>query len=194
MEASFDNINVPNEVLEEKKEKIREELFAESERACAIVGGAYLGELLGELLEHYLVENKTAGFDLLNSENVNAPLSGFGARILIAYAIGLLSKESYDALLKIKKIRNKFAHDLTLSFSDPSISKLCKDLTPLMHDPLLNERTSRDVFIHAVILMSGYLLQLIYLTKNVGLKGSYTAVLRSLSKKRLYNNIASKKG
>jgi hypothetical protein len=176
MKTSADDIKVTKELFDETWSRVTKELNAESERACAIVGGAYLDDLLGELLELYLVENADASPDLLDSENGNAPLGTFGARILIAYAVGLLPKNLTAALRKIKKIRNKFAHDLTLSFNEPSITKLCEGLSSLTTDPFNSERTPKQVFIAAVAFIAGYIREHIYLTSEFELKGSFKAV------------------
>src|SRR5262249_42505907 len=49
-------------------------------------------------------------------------LAGFGARLNVAYAIGLIRSDVRDDLLTIAKIRNRVAHShLRLSFDDPSI-------------------------------------------------------------------------
>ena len=92
------NMDTHNGTFDETWELMYKELSGESERACAIVGIAYIDDLLGQVLEHYLLENKGAYKDLLNPENVNAPLSSFGARISAAYGMGLISKTDLDAL------------------------------------------------------------------------------------------------
>ena len=164
--------------------QVTNELHGESERACAIIGGAFLDDLLGELLEIYLVQNHDATQDLLSSENVNAPLGSFGARILTAYAIGLLPKDNWHAFQKVKKIRNRFAHDLNLSFDDSSISKLCANLAPLTTNYFMGERTSREIYVNTVAFLSGGPQNSIYMTSNFGVKGSLGAVLRLASRGR----------
>jgi hypothetical protein len=176
MKTSVDDIKAPKELFDETWSQVTKELNSESERACAIVGGAYLDDLLGELVELYLVENADASPDLLDSGNGNAPLGTFGARILIAYAVGLLPKDKTDALRKIKKIRNKFAHDLTLSFNEPSIAKLCEGLSPVTTDLFKSERTSKEIFIAAVAFIAGYIREHIYMTSKFELKGSFKVV------------------
>jgi hypothetical protein len=41
---------------------------------------------------------------------MSGPASTFSAKILICYAFGLINKDAFDDLNKIRKIRNKFAH------------------------------------------------------------------------------------
>jgi DNA-binding MltR family transcriptional regulator len=62
----------------------------------------------------------------------HGPLNNFAAKILMAYALELISREFYHSLLKINKIRVSFAHSKTfMSFQDPEISKIIDSLPGL---------------------------------------------------------------
>lgn len=54
------------------------------------------------------------------------PLSTFAARIDVAFAIEILSEETYTDLTIIKDIRNKLAHATQfMDFGNPPISEIC---------------------------------------------------------------------
>ena len=181
METNGKEFQAPPELIKETLTQVTEELHGESERACAIVGGALLDDLLGTLLEVYLVQNSDASSDLLSSENINAPLGSFGARIVAAYATGLLPESNFNALRKVKRIRNRFAHDLSLGFNQPEISRLCTELSTLTKNYCVAERTPRQIFEDTVAFLAGGLREHLYLTKEFDLKGSFAAVVRLAS-------------
>ena len=165
-------------------ERMLDELSGESERACAIVGVAYLDDLLGVLLEHYLIENQDAYRDLLDPDNINAPLSSFGARVTMAYALGLVSHSQFGALRKLKKIRNRFGHDIDMSFSDAQVASLSlelKALIPGLHY-LDDPPGPREVFQAVVAGFSGKFSEQLRLMRQFGVTGRYAAVLRLVSR------------
>ena len=97
---------------------------------------------------------------------------------MAAYTTGLLPKSNFDALRKVKRIRNQFAHDLSLGFNEPEISQLCEGLSTLTKKYHNAERTPRQIFEDTVAYLAGGLRELLYLTKEFGLKGSFKAVVR----------------
>ena len=106
------------------------EMQNESPRAAVIIASAFLDSQVRKLLEKFLVDDKKAVEKLIGSEKeIETPLSSFGARISTAYCLGLISKNEYNDLLTIKKIRNKFAHEMHgYTFDDQKIIDWCKDL------------------------------------------------------------------
>ena len=162
-----------------------DELNGVSERACAIVGGVVLDGLLEKLLDNYLVDNADARNDLLGSEKT-APLGNFNARIVAVYAIGLISANNYKALKKVKEIRNRFAHDLTLTFKEPKICKLCAKLSELCETRRNTERTPREIFQDTVAFLAGTLDCLLYLVKTSKIKGTFKKVFKLASDKAKY--------
>jgi DNA-binding MltR family transcriptional regulator len=57
-------------------------------------------------------------------------LSTFSAKIEIAYAFRMLGDTTYNDLVAIKNIRNRFAHTIKfVSFSSEEITKACERLT-----------------------------------------------------------------
>lgn len=106
--------------------ELRVRLSAESDRGCALTAAAYLDEGLATLLRNRLVQDKGNIDALINR---GRPLSTFSARIRIAYAVGLISKDCMSDLNTIRDIRNEFAHlHGPVSFSDQSIAHRCRNL------------------------------------------------------------------
>ena len=104
-----------------------EEFQAESDRACAVLGAAFLGEQLRSLLTAFLVDDLAQVEGLF--EGAAAPLSSFASRTQMAYMLGFLSPSQHRDLDLIRRIRNKFAHDLHgVSFTSPSIASRCAEL------------------------------------------------------------------
>ena len=105
------------------------ELNKETERGQALLVGAYLENLLGDLITTALVidSNEVKSLDLFDGPV--APLGTFSARMRVAYSLGLLTKDEYDDIKLIKDIRNAFAHQLTgLSFTHEKIASRCQKL------------------------------------------------------------------
>jgi len=98
----------------------------ESDRAAAILAAAYIDKLLGEVLKTTMIDTKEVKHLV---DDFNAPLGTFAAHARAAYCLDLTSKEQFDDIQTIRRIRNDFAHKLTgLSFSNQSISAKCSNL------------------------------------------------------------------
>ena len=102
----------------------------ESPRAAAILGVAFLDVQLRQLISNLLIDETNVVDELLgNDKKIDRPLSSFSSRIRAAYCLGLISKDEYEDLNIIRKIRNRFAHRLhDLSFDDHEIVSWCKTL------------------------------------------------------------------
>ena len=181
LENENKDFHAPPELFQQTWQQVVDELNGESERACAIVGGVFLDDLLENLLGIYLVDNRDARNDLLGSERLTTPLGNFGARVLAAYAIGLIDANHYKALKKVQKIRNRFAHDLSLNFEEPLISKLCKELSQLCDTRRNTERTPREIFQDSVAFLGGTLDCLLYVVKTFEIKGTFKKVFKLAS-------------
>jgi hypothetical protein len=97
----------------------------ENDRALAIVGGAFLDTLLENILVEFLVDDEKEVSELLRYDQ---PLGTYSGRIRAAYCLGLLRKTIRDDLRLVGKIRNRFAHDLSVSFSKEPIRSWCSSL------------------------------------------------------------------
>jgi hypothetical protein len=157
------------------------ELSGDSDRAAAIVGCALLDDRLGELLSEFLVQNQDGWSDLLNSDDSNAPLGSFGSRIVAAYAVGLIDQAARDALPKLKKVRNAFAHKTGLSFTDQAIAAHCEAASKLC--PTINytgqQRGPRELFEHTVAFLAGRIAECRYLINAFGLKCTFNVAFRT---------------
>ena len=118
--------------LEERRRKIRDfdgfrvELDAGNDRVTAILWGARLEALLDELLRKACIGEENDVDALLEPEG---PLGSFSAKIRALYCFGILSKSEFRNLVRIKNIRNLFAHELHgLSFETPKIAEICSNL------------------------------------------------------------------
>ena len=110
----------------DQSDAIRKEFDGASDRAAAVVAGAYLDEILRELLTAFFVESPEGEPKLYES---GGPLGTFSAKIEVAFRVGLLSLYERRVLHAIRGIRNQFAHELgDVAFSDQSIRDRCKNI------------------------------------------------------------------
>ena len=136
-----------------KVAKYYKELQGESHRATAIIGPTILDNILEIYLRNFFIKNRKSVNTLLSDPH--SPLGTFNSRILTAYCLGLIGSKEHTELYLIRKIRNKFAHDLeTLSFEDQSIQSYCSNLKyPKLLYKVVPEVISfapRDLFIYSV--------------------------------------------
>lgn len=107
------------ETLAADTDKFFEILNEKSDFAVILVAAAYLDAAVAGLLEKAFCDEDIAQKLL---ESSGGALSSFGARVDLAYAIGLVRPLIREDLLTIAKIRNRCAHNhLRLSFEDPVI-------------------------------------------------------------------------
>ncbi len=100
-----------------------------SDRAIAIVGAAYLDDRLARTIRAFLIKRDEPTRKLLGTQG---PLGAFGARIQMAFCLGLLDEDEYHDLGIIQKIRNEFAHQVAdLTFDEARMAQRC-DLLRLL--------------------------------------------------------------
>ena len=83
----------------------------DSNRAVGVMWPAIIENRLTSLLRAAFIKDNERADSMLNP---SGPLGSFGAKINLAYLMGLYCKEAHQDLLTISKIRNKFAHDVTV--------------------------------------------------------------------------------
>ena len=88
------------------------------ERTIAILGGTFLEMSLEHLLYAFLPDDEKEVKKLFE---YNQPLGNFSNKIAISYCLGLIDKMVKNDLNLIRKIRNKFAHNLYSTFEDEEI-------------------------------------------------------------------------
>ena len=105
--------------LTSERKKFLETLDTESDRGCVLIAAAHLDECIEWLLRaRFLKERKLT--DLLFTGL--GPLTSFSAKIQVARALDLIDSWLYEDLEKIRKLRNKFAHQyIAVSFDHPEI-------------------------------------------------------------------------
>jgi hypothetical protein len=141
--------------------RVARQVREESDRGCALILGAWLDELLRELLEAHLVEG-TATKALFAS--FSSPLGPFSARIHACHSLGLIELQEWNCLDKLREIRNVAAHfdkkiGFAFSFDESSVAAKIRGL------PLVGERvrqaTPRAVFVvMASMLIASLILRL----------------------------------
>jgi hypothetical protein len=108
--------------------KFLDELLGPSDRACAIVGAAYVERFLICLIQAKMRAFTKKESDALFFEE-RAILKTFAARTEIAYALESISKEQKTILNSIRRVRNVFAHAVRpITFEHELIADVCKAL------------------------------------------------------------------
>lgn len=143
------------------------EIAKQTDRGAAIVGAAYVDLVLREAITARMC-NLPDIIELL-FEN-RGPLQDFGARIQLAYALGIYGHAAYADLCIIKEIRNVFAHSaVAMDFDHPDVAKRCSDLwfpkkIRYGKDPMPS--TAKERFIRAVELLTDGLYENLTRPKN----------------------------
>jgi DNA-binding MltR family transcriptional regulator len=120
----------------------------ESDLVCAMVGAAFIDDLLVSLLKAKLLPNSDIVEKLLNGS-----LGSFSARADITYCLQLIQKNEYQDILLIGEIRNVFAHSrLELNFNDKEIQNKCHRLKTqskilILPDNQIHEFTNKEQFV-----------------------------------------------
>jgi hypothetical protein len=116
------------------------------ERAIAIIGATFLDNILEHMLVNFMVDDEKESKRLVG---VDCPLGTFSSRVTASYCLGLICKTVRDDLRTVGKIRNRFAHQLEVTFDMEPIRGWCLSLrwhefSMMMKAPA--EATPRDVF------------------------------------------------
>lgn len=98
---------------------LQEVIFSDNERAGIICGAAMLDQQLEAILKRFLIPS-TSKAEEQKVFGANAPLSSFSGRITMAFRLGLIPPIVAEMLDRIRKIRNDFAHDVTVQSLDES--------------------------------------------------------------------------
>ncbi len=90
----------------------------ETDRGRVLVAAAQVDEMLAEILRAFLLRDPAT--DALFS-GPNAALSSFFNKANICRALGLIDSEEFEEISLIRKIRNDFAHSISISMNDDKI-------------------------------------------------------------------------
>lgn len=102
-------------------------LHDETDRGSVLASAAYIDDLLGQTIAALLVVGANSA-ELIGDDKQRGPLSDFHARILTSHALGLISARERDDCTQIRKVRNKFAHAVKMSFEDEGVKRSCAKL------------------------------------------------------------------
>jgi mannitol operon repressor len=102
------------------------ELNKESDRGRVLISCSYIDELMRRILLAFFIDRESS---LRLIDGFNAPLGTFSTRTAAAHALGLISPTEFKESDTLRRIRNRFAHDVHASFDQQEIRDLCKNLT-----------------------------------------------------------------
>ena len=133
------------------------------DRTAAIMGAAYLEYGLGLLIKAAFRPLGTQEEGRIFDGAQGGILGTFSAKIRIAYAMKLLHRNPYKALLLINDIRNVFAHSLNVvDFRNPLIIDDCIKLSNISphltkHAKLIADKAEPAMHIYVKIIVALYL-------------------------------------
>jgi len=104
----------------------RMSLLSESDRGSVLMAAAFIEDKITQLVETYMVQNKTIQKKIFAG---NGALATFSSKIDIAFLLGLIPKNIYDDLGILRKLRNDFAHNAkSITFQTDYIKDRCNAL------------------------------------------------------------------
>lgn len=112
----------------------------ENDRGAGLLAAALIETILSDLLRKRLVASPDQNDKLFSGSN--SPLGTFSAKIEMAYRLGVISKDLRDLIDGLRKIRNKFAHEVFADFDIRSIQDLTENLFRII--PAHYERFTKD--------------------------------------------------
>lgn len=129
--------------MDDKLKKILEEIKQQPLRSSVITAGSLIDVMLEKVLRKLLLDTPKVDEMFKGSGS----LSAFSAKISMAHALGLISKDLHDDIHLFRKIRNICAHELSLD------DKLMNDIKSqvgnfklLKHTAILGD--NKDVQVH----------------------------------------------
>jgi len=130
------------------------------DRAVVLVSATVIEQGLESALQNRF-SGLAAGEERIVFEEEGAPLREFGAKIRLAYALGIIGPNAKADLDIIRQIRNTFAHSrAVLKFELPEISAACELLTLSARWPnmMVSVDDPREVFIQTAFQYGLYLM------------------------------------
>jgi DNA-binding MltR family transcriptional regulator len=99
------------------------------DRTIALVAAAHIERRLRKAITtHFKVDTDDPEFNSV-FENEHAPLGDISSKTRVALALGIVSRQDYNDLDTIRRIRNAFAHtESHLGFTTGPVSDLCDEL------------------------------------------------------------------
>ena len=111
------------EIDPELWQKFFDELRTESDRGATILANPWIDNLLERKLKTLFSEGNSATRRKLFDPN--GPFSTFSSKILVVYSLGLIDSDIYHDIDLVRKIRNRFAHEIDcIDLEDPKLRSL----------------------------------------------------------------------
>ncbi|QNM84614.1 DUF4145 domain-containing protein [Polaribacter pectinis] len=102
------------------------QLNNESDRACIILAGSIIDDVLYKIFDRYLVSFPSSNDPLFNN---NGALSTLSNKIDLAYRFGIISNQMCKSLHSIRKLRNICAHEYeSITFNDQKVKDISNNL------------------------------------------------------------------
>lgn len=151
-------------------QEFRKEFSTESDRACALLGAAFLDNNLEALLIAAMLDDRKRVEELFQENNT---LGSFLTKIKLAYCFNIIPDIAYHDLNLIRKIRNRFAHEIHgLNFKKDPIRGFISNLkVPEDYAEELRDLTHRDKFIASVSII-GLVLETNWYERAIKIKKS----------------------
>jgi len=107
---------------------VNKEIDNQSDRALVLLCASILDKQLEDILKEFLIEDNKRDKNLFGS---NSSFSTFSSKLNACYYMGLLSKHEYSCIDTIRKIRNEFAHKISINsfYDSQQIIDWCKNLS-----------------------------------------------------------------
>lgn len=118
------------------------EASKESDRGLVVICTSYIDELLRRTLLSYVVDEKK--YTSLVDEG---GLSTFSSRIDACGAFALILEKEAAECHRIRRVRNRFSHEMTVSFDEQQVKDLCRNMTYRVKD----EESGRGMFFTSAI-------------------------------------------
>ena len=117
--------------IDEESLDFAQTLYQESDRGAILVGLAGIDERLVAVLHARFLQDehviKKAVQPLMNGGL--APLGTVSARSRLAYALGLVDRQVFDAIDRIRKLRNKLAHgSISMTLDEEVVKPILESL------------------------------------------------------------------
>jgi DNA-binding MltR family transcriptional regulator len=153
--------------------ELSESLDALDERGLILSLSAFAEEALGDLLLSFMLPVKQSE-DIV--KGFSAPLGTFSSRTKATYALGLITKNQFDDLNRLREIRNIYAHGWrTIKFEHP---KVAKEIKALNYSNMSN-RYPRDLISEVRSSISALLIELRTLAHLIKRDGKRAQVTRT---------------
>ena len=116
----------------------------DSDRAKGVMLGSIIENHLTALLKAAMKNDTVVANELFQP---SGPLGNFGTKIRLAYMLGLIAPATYKDLLAVNRIRNLFAHNLSVkSFEDQRLTAWVKNMHVYPHLVALRDKPSEGRF------------------------------------------------